>query len=55
MESVITKLTECVRVLLSRKEEETQAPHHVVAEFHDGAIKAELRDFLHSNEHVFTS
>ena len=42
-----------VRVFLSRKEEETQAPNHKVIGLHDGAIEAELRDFIHSNDHVF--
>ena len=36
------------------KVEETQAPNHKVIGLHDGAIEAELRDFIHSNDHVFT-
>ena len=34
-----------VRVFLSRKEEETQAPNHKVIRLHDGAIKQSLGTF----------
>ena len=34
-----------VRVFLSRKEEETQAPNHKVIGLHDGAIKQRLGTF----------